>query len=30
MLVGLTSEQVSQLRHSLGVCRANLADHPPR
>jgi DNA-binding MarR family transcriptional regulator len=29
LLMGLTSEQVSQLRHSLGVCRANLADiHP--
>jgi DNA-binding MarR family transcriptional regulator len=30
MLAGLTDEQVSELRHSLGVCRANLSDHPPR
>ena len=30
MVAGLTGEQVSELRHSLGVCRANLAGHPPR
>ena len=30
MLAGLTDEQVSELRHSLAVCRANLAHHPPR
>ena len=30
MLAGLTDEQVSELRHSLGVCRANLAGYPPR
>jgi DNA-binding MarR family transcriptional regulator len=30
MLAGLTGEQVSELRHSLGVCRVNLAGHPPR
>jgi DNA-binding MarR family transcriptional regulator len=30
MLAGLTGEQVSELRHSLSVCRANLADNPPR
>lgn len=30
MLAGLTEAQVSELRRSLGVCRANLADRPPR
>jgi DNA-binding MarR family transcriptional regulator len=30
MLTGLTGEQVSGLRHTLGVCRANLAGHPSR
>lgn len=30
MLAGLTGEQVSELRHSLGVCRANLTETPPR
>jgi len=30
MLTGLTDEQVSGLRHTLGVCRANLAGHPSR
>ena len=30
MLAGLTNEQVSELQHSLEVCRANLAQHPPR
>jgi DNA-binding MarR family transcriptional regulator len=30
MLTGLTGEQVSGLRHVLGVCRANLAGHPSR
>ena len=29
MLAGLTDEQV-ELRRSLGVCRANLAEPPPR
>jgi DNA-binding MarR family transcriptional regulator len=30
MLTGLTDAQVSELRHSLGVCRANLAEYRPR
>lgn len=30
MLAGLTDEQVAELRHSLGACRANLTGHPPR
>ncbi len=30
MLAGLTDEQVSELRHSLGACRANLTGRPPR
>lgn len=30
MLTGLTDEQVSELRHTLGVCRTNLAGHPSR
>jgi DNA-binding MarR family transcriptional regulator len=30
MLAGLTDEQVSELRRSLGVCRANLAGGPSR
>jgi DNA-binding MarR family transcriptional regulator len=30
MLAGLTDAQVSELRHSLRACRANLAEDPPR
>ncbi|HEY0716002.1 MAG TPA: MarR family transcriptional regulator [Streptosporangiaceae bacterium] len=30
MLAGLTGEQVAELRHSLSMCRANLAENQPR
>jgi DNA-binding MarR family transcriptional regulator len=30
MLSGLTAAQVAELRHSLAVCRANLAERPSR